>query len=199
MAHFNSIAFAKENGIKPIIGCEIYVARKSRFDKDAQKDRHSFHMTILARNLAGYKNLMKIVTIGQLEGMYYKPRVDHEILKKYGEGLIATSGCLAGEIPKALMDGRYEKAKKLAIAFQSYFGKDYFFLEIQRNGMKEMEILNPLLEKLAASYQFHWLQRVIPTISILMTILPRRFYGVLLITKNSVIQPEEPMQQKNFM
>ncbi len=142
-------SICKENGIKPIIGCEIYLAKRNRLDKDARKDRGTFHMTLLARNLEGYKNLLKIVTIGQLEGMYYKPRVDHEILKKYGSGIIATSGCLNGQIPRALQEGKYNQAKKLVEKFQSYFGKEYFFIEVQRNGVEDQNKVNVLLEQLA--------------------------------------------------
>ena len=123
---------ARENGIKPIIGCEIYVAPGSRFDREAGsgEDRY-YHMILLAENNTGYQNLMKIVSKGFVEGFYYKPRVDDEVLRTYHEGIIALSACLAGEIPRYLSRGMYEEACKSAQKYRDIFGPDNFFLELQ--------------------------------------------------------------------
>lgn len=126
----------KAQGIKPIIGCEVYVAPESRFDREngAGEDRYS-HLVLLAENNEGYKNLMKIVSKGFTEGFYYKPRVDKEVLRKYHNGIIASSACLAGEVAKCLCENRYEDAKKIALEYQEIFGKDNYFLEIQDHGI----------------------------------------------------------------
>lgn len=119
----------KKNDIKPIIGCEVYVSPTSLFDKTTD-NRRNHHLILLAKNMVGYKNLMKLVSIAQIEGFYYKPRIDWEILQKYHEGLICSSACLAGEIPQLIIDGNLEKAKNRALDFQKLFGEDYY-LEIQ--------------------------------------------------------------------
>lgn len=121
----------KEAGIRPIIGCEIYVASRSHTDKEPGRDRRRYHLTILSQNRAGYKNLIKIVSEAHLKGFYYKPRVSKEFLKTHSDGLIALSGCPAGEIPRALQDGNYQKAKILANEYISIFGEKNFFFEIQ--------------------------------------------------------------------
>ena len=141
---------AKEEGIKPIMGCEVYVAPNSRFDKETGggEDRYN-HLVLLAENNTGYANLMKIVSRGFTEGYYYKPRVDMEILSKYHEGIIALSACLAGEVPRNLLRGLYEEAKKAAIKYRDCFGKDNFFLELQDHGLKEQAVVNQQLLKLS--------------------------------------------------
>lgn len=131
---------AKKQGIKPIVGCEVYVATRSRFDKEPRLDDNQFHLVLLCENEIGYKNLVKLVTLAYTEGFYYKPRVDHELLAKYSEGLIALSGCVAGEIPRAILAGQMEEAIKLAYFYQDIFGKDNFYLEIQNHGMEEEKI-----------------------------------------------------------
>ena len=123
---------AKQSGIKPIIGCEVYVAPKSRFDKNidrnAEDGRNYNHLTLLAKDFEGYQNLMRIVSIGFTEGFYYKPRVDKEVLRKYSKGIIALSGCLAGEVAVSLLKGNFDKAEKAASEHRDIFGKDNFYL-----------------------------------------------------------------------
>ncbi|MGB9706956.1 MAG: PHP domain-containing protein, partial [Microgenomates group bacterium] len=121
---------AKEFGIKPIIGVEAYMAARSRFDKQANIDSDRYHLILLCKNETGYKNLLKLVTLAHLEGFYYKPRIDMEILRQYSEGLIATSACLDGEIPQLLIKGEEKKAEDKAKEFLEIFGKD-FYLEVQ--------------------------------------------------------------------
>ncbi len=134
---------ARENGIKPIIGCEIYVAPGSRFDREnvSGEDRY-YHMILLAENNTGYQNLMKIVSKGFVEGFYYKPRVDDEVLREYSEGLIALSACLAGEIPRYLARGMYEEACKAALKYREIFGENNFFLELQDHGIPAQRTVN---------------------------------------------------------
>ena len=141
---------AKAAGIKPIIGCEVYVAPGSRFDKEAgvSEDRY-YHLVLLAENNQGYQNLMKIVSKGFVEGFYYKPRVDYEVLSTYHEGVIALSACLAGEVQRYLVRGMDEEAKKAALRYQDIFGKGNFFLELQDHGIAEQQIVNPKLLKLS--------------------------------------------------
>ncbi len=140
---------AKKQGIKPVIGCEIYVAARTRFDKTHALDAQSNHLVLLCENNKGYENLCKIVSQAFIEGFYYKPRADHELLAQHSEGLIALSACLQGEIPQALLNGNYEKAKETALNYQSIFGKDNFFLEIQNHGIREQLQILPLLAKLS--------------------------------------------------
>jgi DNA polymerase-3 subunit alpha len=141
---------AKEAGINPIIGCEVYVAPNSRFDKEAgnQEDRY-YHLVLLAENDQGYSNLMKIVSAGFVEGFYYKPRVDMDVLARYHEGIIALSACLAGEIPRYLVRGFYEEAKKIALRYQEIFGKDNYFLELQDHGIAEQQMVNQQLFRMS--------------------------------------------------
>lgn len=137
-------------GIKPIIGCEVYVAQRSRFDKQAKIDADQYHLVLLAQNDQGYKNLMKLVTIGHLEGFYYKPRVDTEAIKLYHEGLIALSACLEGEISSLLRAGQDEKAETRARELAGIFGPDHFYLEIQFHPkIKEQEIVNKKIVSLS--------------------------------------------------
>lgn len=130
-------------GIKPIIGCEVYVAPNSRFDREpgAAEERYH-HLVLLAENNTGYQNLMKIVSKGFLEGFYYKPRVDYEVLKQYKEGIIALSACLAGEVAGNLLRGFYEEAKNSALKLRDIFGENNFFLELQDHGMQEQKTVN---------------------------------------------------------
>ncbi len=128
---------AKAKGVKPIIGCEVYVAARTRFDKVHALDSERYHLVLLCKNNKGYENLTAMVSEAWINGFYTKPRVDKELLQKYNEGLIALSGCLAGEIPKALMRGDYEQAKETAIWYRDVFGQGNFYLEIQNHGLKE--------------------------------------------------------------
>lgn len=141
---------AREAGIKPILGCEVYVAPGSRFDREsgAGDDRY-YHLILLAENNAGYKNLMKIVSKGFVDGFYYKPRVDLELLSTYHEGIIALSACLAGEVQKYLARGMYEEAKRSALRYYEIFGKDHFYLELQDHGIPEQKMVNQGLMRLS--------------------------------------------------
>lgn len=139
---------AKKVGVKPIIGCEVYVATRTRFDKVNRIDG-SNHLVLLCKNETGYKNLIKMVSAGFTEGFYNKPRVDHELLEEYHEGLICLSACLAGEIPQALLAGDYEKAKNLARYYEDLFGKGNYYIEIQDHGLDEQRTVLPLLVRLS--------------------------------------------------
>lgn len=139
----------KKEGIKPIIGCEVYVANRTRFDKVHKIDSSPYHLVLLCKNNIGYQNLIKLVSYGYIDGFYNKPRIDKELLKKHSEGLIALSACLAGEIPRALLNNDYEKAKEIACFYRDTFGKDNYFIEIQDHDIKEQKIILPLLNKLA--------------------------------------------------
>ena len=141
---------AKEKGIKPIIGCEMYLAPRSRFDKTPKVDTKFYHLILLAKNYEGYKNLLKLVTIAELEGFYYRPRIDKEVLKQNSEGLIALSACLRGEIPQALLNNDYELAKKLVTEYKEIFGEENFYLELQDHPeLEEQNKVNELLYQLA--------------------------------------------------
>ena len=138
----------KKEGIKPIIGCEVYVAMRSRFDKEPGVDNRYYHLILLAKNNQGYKNLSKLVSIGFTEGYYYKPRIDLEVLEKYHEGLICLSACLAGSVNQALLNGQNEKAEEIALWHKKVFGEDYY-IEIQNNGIQEQVLANQKLIQLA--------------------------------------------------
>jgi len=142
---------AKAAGIRPILGCEVYVAPGSRFDKEAGagKDDRYYHLVLLAENDLGYHNLMKIVSRGFTEGYYYKPRVDLELLREYHEGLIALSACLAGEVQKNIQRGMYEEGKAAALRYQDIFGEGNFFLELQDHGMPEQRLVNQSLLRMS--------------------------------------------------
>ncbi len=143
---------AKEAGVKPIIGVETYKAKKSRFDKEGTTDRDQYHLVLLAKDLTGYKNLLKIVSIAHMEGFYYKPRIDFEILEKYHEGIIALSGCLSGEIPSLLKQDQMTQAEKVLQKYLDIFGKD-FYLEIQRHpNMPELDKVNKDLLTLSRKF-----------------------------------------------
>ncbi|MGE5473700.1 MAG: DNA polymerase III subunit alpha, partial [Ignavibacteriales bacterium] len=167
---YGVIDFYKEctkQGIKPIIGCEVYTAARTRHDKQAGVDASQGHLILLAKNNQGYKNLMQIVSLGFTEGFYYKPRVDMEVLERYSEGLICLSACLSGDIPKAILNGNYNKAKELAIKLNKTFGEGNFYLEIQDNGIQDQKIVNQNLIKLSnesgiplvATNDAHYLKR----------------------------------------
>ncbi|MCI9515517.1 MAG: DNA polymerase III subunit alpha [Lachnospiraceae bacterium] len=141
---------AKAAGIHPVLGCEVYVAPNSRFDKEASggEDRYH-HLVLLAENNVGYGNLMKIVSKGFVEGFYYKPRVDMEVLQEYHEGIIALSACLAGEVQRYLVRGMYEEAKRAALRYEGVFGKGNYFLELQDHGIPEQKTVNQQLLRMS--------------------------------------------------
>ncbi len=139
-------------GIKPIIGLETYMAPRSMRDKDGKLDKHSSHMLLLAENQIGYQNLLKIATAAQLEGFYYNPRIDHDFLAKHAEGLIATSGCMAAEVPRAIMTGDMESVRTKLDWYYDVFGKDNFFLELQEHNIKELPMINKALLDLGPRY-----------------------------------------------
>ena len=138
----------KAAGIKPIIGCEVYTAARSRFDKDAAHDKVMGHLILLAENNTGYKNLMKIVSEGFRNGFYYKPRIDKEVLHRYSEGIIATSACLAGNVQRMLLNGDYEGAKREALEMLGIFGAGNFYLELQDQGLEEETRILPDMKRL---------------------------------------------------
>ena len=138
----------KKEGVKPVIGCEVYVAPQSRFDKTSSYERY-YHMVLLCENNTGYQNLIKLVSLGFTEGFYSKPRIDDELLEKYHEGLICLSACLAGEIPQKLLDGNYNSAKEKAIYYRNLFGSGNFFIELQDHGIEEQKRIIPNLIKIA--------------------------------------------------
>ena len=158
----------KKEGIKPIIGCEVYVAQenRTRFDKEPNIDNKYNHLILLAKDNQGYKNLSKLVSIGFVEGYYYKPRIDLEVLEKYHEGLICQSACLAGSISQAIMAGNMQKAEEIALWYKNVFGEDYY-LEIQNNGVKEQVMVNQKIIELSrkldiplvATNDAHYLKR----------------------------------------
>lgn len=141
---------AYDVGIKPIIGCEVYVTSGSRFDREniSGEDKY-YHLILLAENNVGYSNLMKIVSKGFVEGYYYKPRVDYEVLQHFHEGIISLSGCLAGEVARFLSRNMYEEAKKVALRYEKIFGKGNFFLEMQDHGIPEQKSVNAALLRLS--------------------------------------------------
>lgn len=144
-AMFGAIDFykaCKENDVKPIIGCEVYVAPSSRFEKNSRESVSYYHLVLLAENIEGYNNLIKLVSFGYTEGFYYKPRVDEELLRKYHNGIIATSACLAGPVAKTMINGSYEIAKETALRYLDIFGEGNFFLELQDHGIDDQKIVN---------------------------------------------------------
>ena len=150
-AMFGVIDFYKEckaNGVKPIIGCEVYVAPRTRHDKDPNLDSKYNHLILLAKDKQGYQNLSKLVSLSYTEGFYYKPRIDKEILEKYHKGLVCCSACLAGEVNQAILNNDIEEAKRVALWFKNLFGEDYY-LEIQNNGVKEQVLVNQKLIELS--------------------------------------------------
>ena len=168
---FGAIEFyqtAYEYGIKPIIGCEVYVAPESRFNKESRGiSEASYHLVLLAKNFAGYKNLLKLVSKAYFEGFYYRPRVDKALLKKFNQGLIALSACLHGEIPSLIINGQYKQALKVAGEYKEIFDNNRFFLEIQENKIEEQKIANRGLVEISdkleipivATNDCHYLQK----------------------------------------
>ena len=142
---------ARAQGIKPILGCEVYVAPGSRFDKEAvgSGDDRYYHLVLLAENDEGYHNLMKIVSRGYTEGYYYKPRVDLELLREFHEGIIALSACLAGEVQKNITRGMYSEGRAAALRYEEIFGKGNFFLELQDHGIPEQQTVNQALMRMS--------------------------------------------------
>ncbi|TMF93179.1 MAG: DNA polymerase III subunit alpha [Chloroflexi bacterium] len=157
----------KEAGIKPIIGCEVYVAPRSRLLREGRVDRDPNHLTLLAANHSGYLNLMRLCTVGQMEGMYYKPRIDKEILAQHSEGLIALSGCLQGEAASRIVDGDIDGARESVAAYRDIFGPDRFLLEVQRHGIDRQVEVNDALARfgkefglrLCATNDLHYVHR----------------------------------------
>jgi DNA-directed DNA polymerase III PolC len=149
---YGAIPFYKaclERGIKPIIGCEAYMTAGSRKERGSRKDQPIYHLILLAKNMTGYRNLMKLCSIGHLEGFHYKPRIDMESLAAHHEGIICLSACLGGEVPQHLLHGREEEARRAAMRYKNIFGPDYY-LELQDHGLSEQKRVNPQLIKLAA-------------------------------------------------
>lgn len=140
---------AKAKGIKPIIGCEVYVASRTRFDKVHALDSERYHLVLLCKNAQGYQNLIAMLSKAWTEGFYTKPRIDKQLLEEYHEGLIALSACLAGEIPRALTAGDYDRAKGRALWYNSVFGEGNFYLELQNHGIREQQVIEPQLLKLS--------------------------------------------------
>ena len=140
---------ARQNGIKPVLGCEVYVAARSRFDKTYEFDSQSCHLILLAENNTGYHNLMKLVSAGFVDGFYYRPRIDMELLREHSEGIIAMSACMAGVLSRQLLVNNYDEAKRRALEFIDIFGRDRYFIEIQDHGILEQKKLNRDLIRLA--------------------------------------------------
>lgn len=166
---YGAIPFYKAcqaQGIKPIIGCEAYMTSGSRRERGSRKDQPIYHLILLVKNETGYKNLMKLISIGHLEGQHYKPRIDMEVLAEYAEGMVCLSACLGGEVPQHLLHGREAEARKAALRYKEIFGPD-FYLELQDHGMAEQKRVNPQLIALAAELDIplvatndvHYLQR----------------------------------------
>jgi len=152
---YGAIEFYKEcqkQGIKPIIGCEVYITSGERTDKSMSARDKMYHLILLAENNEGYQNLMKLVSIGEVEGFYYKPRIDKEVLRKYSKGLICLSACVAGEVPKHILRGEVDTAEKVMQEYLDIFGKDHYFLEIQNHDLPEEKTVDDYLHKLADKY-----------------------------------------------
>ena len=141
---------AKKAGIKPIIGCEVYTAARSMLDKDSERDKQQGHLVLLAKDITGYRNLIKLVSESYIKGFYYKPRVDKELLRRHAEGLIALSACLAGDVQRRLLESNYEGAKREALAFREIFGDENFYLELQDQGLAEEKQILPDMLRLHA-------------------------------------------------
>ena len=149
---FGVIDFYKEckrQGIKPVIGCEVYTAARTMLDKAADNDKYQGHLVLLARDNDGYKNLIKIVSAGFTKGYYYKPRIDKDLLRQYSEGIIALSACLAGKVQNCLLNRDYEGAKREAMELDEIFGHGNFYLELQDQGLDEEAFINPELVRLS--------------------------------------------------
>src|SRR5438067_5501565 len=143
----------KEAGVKPILGCEVYVAPRSRHSKEGRADRDPYHLTLLAADGEGYLNLMKLCSAGQMEGLYYKPRIDREIIAQHSAGIIALSGCLGGEVAGKITGGELEGAREAVAAYRDIFTPDRYLLEVQRHGVEGQEKVNLALQDFAAEFQ----------------------------------------------
>lgn len=141
---------AEKSGVKAVIGCEVYVAPRSRHDKDGRIDLSPFHLILLCENNEGYRNLVKLVSAASIEGFYNRPRVDTELLEKYHSGLICLSACLAGEVPRLLLNGNYEGAKAKALEYRDIFGEENYFIEVQNHGIRDELKILPLLYRLSS-------------------------------------------------
>jgi DNA polymerase-3 subunit alpha len=151
---------ASSLGLKPIIGMEAYIARESRFDRGRGEDWHRYgHMTLLAISNAGYKNLMKLTSLGFIDGYWYKPRIDKELLAEYSDGIVATTGCLKGVVPQLLLEGEYEAAVQEAEILRDIFGKENFFAEIMDHGLPDQRRVNSRLVELAKDLELPLLAR----------------------------------------
>ena len=139
---------AKARGITPILGCEVYVA-KNRLEKQGRVDREYSHLVLLAENQTGYRNLLKLVSLGFLEGYYYKPRIDYETLERYKEGLVVLSACLAGDIPRLITSGQMEEAKALAVRLDRMMGRGNFYLEAQDHGIRDQKTVHAGIVEIA--------------------------------------------------
>ena len=139
----------KKQGIKPVIGCEVYTAARKMTDKDADKDKYQGHLVLLAKDNEGYKNLIKIVSQGYTKGYYYKPRIDKDVLAAHSEGIIALSACLAGKVQQCLLNRDYDGARTEAMALDEIFGHGNFYLELQDQGLEEEAMINPMLVQLS--------------------------------------------------
>lgn len=149
---YGVVQFYKEavkRGIKPILGCEVYISKGKYTEKDPNRDKNQYHLVLLAENNKGLSNLIKIVSEGFVNGFYYKPRVDSSVLRKYSEGIIALSACLAGEVQHYLLNNNYEKAREVALRYDDIFGRGNFYLELQDHGMREQKVVNQHLIKLS--------------------------------------------------
>ncbi len=144
---------AKKEGIKPLIGMEAYLSPRSMHDRDHQLDSRTAHLLLLAENTQGYQNLLKIATAAQLEGFYYRPRIDSEFLAAHSDGLIATTGCMSGEVPRALAQGRQQFAEERLDWYFDVFGRDRFFFELQDHNIPELKAVNQSLLDLAPKYK----------------------------------------------
>lgn len=149
---FGVVEFYKQaikKGIKPIIGCEVYITKEDYKVKDKGRDEEQYHLVLLAETQEGYLNLIKIVSEGYVNGFYYKPRIDHMVLQRYSKGIIALSACLGGEVQKHILYNQYDKAKKIAIKYNEIFGQGNFYLELQDHGMREQKIVNQQVIRLS--------------------------------------------------
>ena len=152
---FYNAAFAE--GIKPIIGMEIYLAARRMYDRDPQYDRKSSHMILLAENETGYKNLLEIATASQLEGFYYYPRIDHEYLASHSKGLICTTACMSGEISRAILQDNPQAARQKLDWYFEVFGRDHFFIELQNHDLPELEQVNRTMLDMGNHYQARYI------------------------------------------
>lgn len=188
----------KKQGIKPIIGCEVYVAPQSRFDKTSSYGKY-YHMVLLCKNHTGYQNLIKLVSKGFTEGFYTKPRIDDELLAEYHEGLVCLSACLAGEIPQKLLDGDYAGAKSKAEFYRDIFGSENFFIELQDHGIEEQKRIIPSLIKIAreigvdivATNDCHYIENRTARFTI--------FFSVFRPTEQSMTATEWSSKLRNFI